>query len=75
MDAQRVKTRGPNPNPTAPASSKRCLTLSAKTRNLIENAPLRAPIFGDFWNLFQGFSTKVFEGVQGHVPKRKKTLK
>ena len=67
MDAQTMKARGPNPNPTAQARSKRCLPLSTKPQNIIESAPLRTPIFNDFWYLFQAFSTKVFEGVQGHA--------
>ena len=39
-EAQRVKTRGPNPNPTAQAQSKRCLPLSTKTQNIIENVSI-----------------------------------
>ena len=36
MEAQSVKTRGPNPNPTTQAQSKRCLPLSTKTQNIIK---------------------------------------
>ena len=42
------------------------IPFSAKTKNMIENAILRAPIFNDFWYLFRTFSTKVFKGVQPH---------
>jgi hypothetical protein len=45
MDAQRVKTRGPNPNPTAQAQSKRCLPLFTQTQNIIENVFISGPIF------------------------------
>ena len=35
-DAQRVQTRGPNPNPTTQAQSKRCLPLSTKSKNMMK---------------------------------------
>ena len=38
MEVQRMKTRGPNPNPTAQAQSKRCLPLSTKTQNIIRGS-------------------------------------
>ncbi len=68
MEAQTLKTRGPNPNPTAQAQSKRCLPLSTKTQNIIKILPagLPNPIFSC---LFKTFSTKVARGVQGHTPK------
>ena len=40
VDGQRVKTRGPNPNPTTQAQSKRCLPLFTKTH---QNTARRAP--------------------------------
>ncbi len=55
MEAQRVKTRGPNPNPTAQAQSKRCLPLSTKTQNIIKILPAWLPnpiCFVSFWTLF-----------------------
>ena len=51
-DAQRVKTRGPNPNPTAQAQSKRCLPLSTKTQNIIEFVLILTSILGDFFEYF-----------------------
>ena len=47
-----MKTRGPNPNPTAQAQSKRCFPLSTKTRNLIENIFISASILGAFLKPF-----------------------
>ena len=70
-----MKTRGPNPNPTAQAQSKRCLPLFTKTQNLIENALFRAPIFSGFCHLFRVFSQKMFKGVQGTPQSVKKTSK
>ena len=43
METQRVKTRGPNPNPTTQAQSKRCLPLSTKTQNIIKILPAWLP--------------------------------
>ena len=43
MDAQRVKTRGQNPNPTAQAQSKRCLPLFTQTQNIIKILPAGLP--------------------------------
>jgi hypothetical protein len=54
-DAQRVKTRGSNPNPTAQAQSKRCLPLSTKTQNIIKKRPAWLPnpiLFGTFFDPF-----------------------
>jgi len=51
-EAQRVKTRGPNPNPTAQAQSKRCLPLSTKTQNITENVSILASISGAFLEPF-----------------------
>jgi hypothetical protein len=65
MDAQRVKTRGPNPNPTAQAQSKRCLPLFTQTQNIIENVFISGPIFYQFWYLFRNFCSKVAKRVQG----------
>ena len=56
VDAQRVKTRGPNPNPTARAQSKRCLPLSTKTQNIIKILPPGLPnpiLFGTFFEVFR----------------------
>ena len=75
MEAQRVKTRGPNPNPTAQAQSKRCLPLSTKTQNIIEDAILRASIFSDFVVSFRKFFTKSVQRGSGHAPKRQKVIK
>ena len=47
-----MKTRGPNPNPTAQAQSKRCLPLSTKTQNVIENVSILASILGAFLEPF-----------------------
>ena len=60
MDAQRVKTGGPNPNPTAPAPSKRCLPLFAQTQNIIENVFISGSILYVFRYFFQLFSQKLF---------------
>ena len=59
VEAQRVKTRGPNPNPTAPAQSKRCLSRFAKTQNIIKilSAGLLNPML--FWYFFRAFSLLV----------------
>ena len=65
-EAQRVKTRGPNPNPTAQAQSKRCLPLSTITQKIIGNVSILASILKC---LCGAFSTKVARGVQGHTPK------
>jgi hypothetical protein len=43
VEAQSVKTRGPNPNPTTQAQSKRCLPLSTKTQNIIKILPAWLP--------------------------------
>ena len=75
MEAQRVTTRGPNPNPTAQAQSKRCLPLSTKTQKIIENALLRAPIFSVFRYLFRLFSSKLFAGIRGTPKSLEMTLK
>ena len=51
MDAQRVKTRGPNPNPTAQAQSKRCLPLFTQTQILSKMLSFLVPFsinFGTF---------------------------
>ena len=45
MEAQRLKTRGRNPNPTAQAQSKCCFPLSTKTQNIIEHVAVPASIF------------------------------
>jgi hypothetical protein len=45
LEAQSLKTRGPNPNPTAQAQSKRSLPLFTQTQNLIENVFISGPIF------------------------------
>ena len=70
MDAQRVKTRGPNPNPTAQAQSKRCLPLFTKTQNIIKILPAGLPNPILFWSLFQAFSllvpTRHQHGPQGY---------
>ncbi len=52
MKAQRVKTSGPNPNPTAQAQSKRWLPLSTKTQNIIEFVCISASILGAFFEHF-----------------------
>ena len=54
-----MKTRGPNPNPTAQAQSKRCLPLSTKTQNLIEFVLILAFFLGA---LFEHFPQKWHEG-------------
>ena len=66
MEAQRLKTRGPNPNPTAQAQSKRCLPLSTKPPNIIETVSILASILGAF---FLAFSTKVARWVQSNTQK------
>ena len=48
MEAQRLKTRGPNPHPTAQAQSKRCLPLSTKTQKMIEIVFILASTLGAF---------------------------
>ena len=51
-----MKTRGPNPNPTTQAQSKRCLSLSTKTQNIIKILPAGLPnpiLFGTFFELFR----------------------
>ena len=65
MDAQNMKTRGQNPNPTTQAQSKRCLPPSTKTQNIKENAVLGAPVFTVFCYFFLPFSHNLFEGVPG----------
>ena len=52
VEAQRVKTRGPNPNPTTQAQSKRCLPLFTKTQKLIKILPAGLPNPMLFWYLF-----------------------
>jgi hypothetical protein len=52
MEAQRLKTRGRNPNPTTQAQSKRCFTLSTKTQNIIENVQLWRQFWVPFSSLF-----------------------
>ena len=57
VDPQRVKTRGPNPNPTAPARSKRCLPVSTKTHNIMKIFPAGLPnsvFFDTFFEFFRG---------------------
>ena len=57
VDAQSVKTRGPNPNPTAQAQSKRCLPLSTKTQIIMKIPPAGLPnpmLFGTFFEAFPG---------------------
>ena len=63
-----MKTRGPNPNPTAKAQSKCCLPLSTKTCNLIEIALLRAPTFRGGWYLFVIIPEKLLTGADARVP-------
>ena len=55
VDAQRAKLRGPNPNPTAQAQSKRCLPLSTKTQNIFKILPagLPNPICCTFFEFFR----------------------
>ena len=51
-----MKTRGPNPNPTAQAQSKRCLPLSTKTQNIFKILPAGLPnpiLFGTFFEFFR----------------------
>ena len=62
MEVQRLKTRGPNPNPTAQAQSKHCFPLSTKTQNIIENWSLWAPIFYVFSYFFKAFPQKCSKG-------------
>ena len=52
MEVQRLKTRGPNPNPTAQAQSKRCLPLSTKTQNIIKEVSICAFISDAFLKPF-----------------------
>ena len=52
MKAQRVKTSGPNPNPTAQAQSKRCFPLSTETQNIIEFVLILTSILGAFFEHF-----------------------
>ena len=59
VEAQRVKTRGPNPNPTTQAQSKRCLPLFTKTQNIIKILPAGLPNPMLFWYLFRAFSLLV----------------
>ena len=47
-----MKTRGPNPNPTAQAQSKRCLPLSTKTQNIIDFVSISTTILDDFFEHF-----------------------
>ena len=69
VEAQRVKTRGPNPNPTTQAQSKRCLPLFTKAQNLIKILPAGLPNQMFVWYLFQDFSllvpTRHQHGPQG----------
>ena len=69
-EAQRVKTRGPNPNPTAQAQSKRCLPLSTKTQNIIENVSISASILGGF---LKHFPQKWLEGSRATPQSAHKT--
>jgi hypothetical protein len=70
VEAQRVKTRGPNPNPTTQAQSKRCLPLFTKAQNLIKILPAGLPNPMLFWYLFRTFSllvpTRHQHGPQGY---------
>ena len=68
MEAKKQKINALNPNPLAPAQSKRCLSLSGKTRNSKENASIPAPFSRPFLYLFQAFSKKNSKGVQGPAP-------
>ena len=70
MEAQRVKTRGPNPNPTAQAQSERCLPLSTKTQNIIGNVPNFASILGVF---LEPFPQKWPEGSRATPQSAKET--
>ena len=54
-----MKTRGPNPNPTTQAQSKRCLPLFTKTQNIIKILPAGLPNPIVFWYLFRAFSLLV----------------
>ena len=56
IQAQRVKTRGSNPNPTAQAQSKCCLPLFTKIQNIIKILPTGLPNPMLFWYVFQAFS-------------------
>ena len=65
-----MKTRGPNPNPTAQAQSKRCLPLSTKTQNIIEDVSILAVILGAF---FKPFPQKWPEGSRATPQSAHKT--
>ena len=69
MEAQRLKTRGPNPNPTAQAQSKRCLPLSTKTQNIIDFVSILASILGVFLSIFHKSGTRG-PGPHPKVPTR-----
>ena len=70
VEVQRVKTRGPNPNPTAQAQSKCCLPPFTKTQNIIKILPAGLPNPVLFWYLFRAFSllmpTRHQHGPQGY---------
>ena len=72
VDAQRVKTRGPNPNPTAQAQSKRCLPLFTKTQKIIKMHPSGLPNPIIFCTFFEPFPWKCLKdsGPRPKVPKR-----
>ena len=75
MEAKRQKTSALNPNPLAPAQSKRRFLLSEKTRNSIENTSIPAPLFCPFLYLFRDFSRKVAKGSRVPPQSLKKTPK
>ena len=70
MEAQRVKTRGSNPNPTAQAQSKRCLPLTTKTQKIIEFVSISASMLGAF---FEHFPQKWHEGSRATPKSAHKT--
>ena len=49
-----MKTKGPNPNPTAQAQSKHCFPLSTKTQNIIEFVSILTHM-GCSWQSFGDF--------------------
>ena len=65
-----MKSRGPNPNPTAQAQSKRCLPLSTKTQNIIDNIYIFESIVGVF---LEPFPQKWPEGSRATPLKSHKT--
>ena len=68
MEAQSQKIRGLNLNPLALAQSKRTFAFSGKTRKIMRNASISAPVFASFLHLFRDFSGKTEKHVQGASP-------